>query len=64
MSRKQVDVPKLRVTVRSEADPRVEEFARRVAATQARGNVALQAGNFETKEEIDARRERLADYQF
>ncbi|WP_437855120.1 hypothetical protein [Sorangium sp. So ce363] len=42
----------------------MDEFARNVAVLQARGNVALQFGSFETQEELDARRKALATYQF
>jgi uncharacterized protein (DUF1697 family) len=54
-----------RDTCQSEMKARIEDgFCRQVASLLSRGNIALQAGCFETKEDLDARWEKLKNYEF
>lgn len=54
-----------RDTCQSEMNEQTEAgFCRKVAALLSRGNISLQAGCFETKEDLDARWEKLKNYEF
>ena len=46
------------------AEAQEEKFCRQVATLLSRGNVSLQAGCFETKEDLDACWDSLKNYEF
>jgi polyhydroxyalkanoate synthesis regulator phasin len=41
-----------------------EKTARKIATMLARGNVLMQSGQFETEQDVEARRKALSGYEF
>lgn len=45
-------------------DVKRDQDARKIATMLSRGNVLMQAGSFETEQDVDAHRRKLKNYEF
>lgn len=54
----------LKITLKHNEDPRMDVFARQIVMLLSRDNINLQLGRFETEDDLNQRRQKLAQYNF
>lgn len=54
----------LKMTFKHNEDPGMDAFARQIVMLLSRDNINLQLGRFETEDDLNQRRQKLAQHHF